>query len=31
MDETVLTHEAILVTGKRNNAVMLSEEDCKNT
>ncbi|KLD98193.1 hypothetical protein AA20_09360 [Aliarcobacter butzleri L348] len=30
MDETVLTHEPILVTGKRNNALMLSEEDCKN-
>ena len=30
MDETVLTHEPILITGKRNNTVMLSEEDCKN-
>ena len=27
MDETALTHEPILITGKRNNAVMLSEED----
>ena len=29
MDETALTHEPILITGKRNNAVMLSEEDWK--
>ena len=27
MDETALTHEPILITGKRNNVVMLSEED----
>ncbi|QKF82790.1 type II toxin-antitoxin system Phd/YefM family antitoxin [Halarcobacter ebronensis] len=27
MDETALTHEPILITGKRNNAVMLSQED----
>ena len=29
MDETALTHEPILITGKRNNAVLLSEEDWK--
>jgi antitoxin YefM len=29
MDETALTHEPILITGKRNNAVLLSEEDGK--
>ena len=27
MDETARTHEPILITGKRNNVVMLSEED----
>lgn len=27
MDETALTHEPILITGKRNNVVMLSQED----
>jgi len=27
MDETALTHEPILITGKRSNAVMLSQED----
>lgn len=27
MDETALTHEPILITGKRNNVVMLSEDD----
>ena len=27
IDETAQTHEPILITGKRNNAVMLSEED----
>lgn len=27
MDETALTHEPILITGKRNNAVMLSQDD----
>jgi len=27
MDETSQTHEPILITGKRNNVVMLSEED----
>ena len=27
MDETALTHEPILITGKRTNAVMLSQED----
>jgi len=27
MDETAQTHEPILITGKRNNVVMLSEED----
>lgn len=27
MDETALTHEPILITGKRNNAVILSLED----
>ena len=29
MDETAQTHEPILITGKRNNAVMLSYEDYK--
>ena len=29
MDETAQTHEPILITGKRNNVVMLSEEDWK--
>jgi antitoxin YefM len=29
MDETALTYEPILITGKRNNAVLLSEEDWK--
>lgn len=27
MDETAFTHEPILITGKRTNAVMLSQED----
>jgi PHD/YefM family antitoxin component YafN of YafNO toxin-antitoxin module len=27
MDETVQTHQPIMITGKRNNVVMLSEED----
>ena len=27
MDETAQTHEPVLITGKRNNVVMLSEED----
>jgi len=27
MDETAQTHEPVLVTGKRNNVVMISEED----
>jgi len=27
MDETALTHEPVLITGKRNNAVMVSQED----
>ncbi len=27
MDEAAQTHEPILITGKRNNAVMLSQED----
>ena len=27
MDETSQTHEPILITGKRNNVVMLSQED----
>jgi len=27
MDETAKTHEPVLITGKRNNAVMLSQED----
>ncbi len=29
MDETAQTHEPILITGKRNNVVMLSQEDWK--
>ena len=29
MDVTAQTHEPILITGKRNNVVMLSEEDYK--
>ncbi|MBU0632486.1 type II toxin-antitoxin system Phd/YefM family antitoxin [bacterium] len=29
MDETAQTHEPILITGKRNNVVMMSEEDYK--
>jgi PHD/YefM family antitoxin component YafN of YafNO toxin-antitoxin module len=29
MDEIALTHEPVLITGKRNNMVMLSEEDWK--
>ncbi|NQY54087.1 MAG: type II toxin-antitoxin system Phd/YefM family antitoxin [Campylobacteraceae bacterium] len=29
MDETALTHEPVLITGKRNNVVMISEEDWK--
>jgi len=27
MDETALKHQPIMITGKRNNVVMLSEED----
>ena len=27
MDETASTHEPIVITGKRNNVVMLSQED----
>ncbi len=27
IDETAQTHEPILITGKRNNAVMVSQED----
>jgi len=27
IDETAQTHEPVLITGKRNNAVMLSQED----
>jgi len=27
MDETAQTHEPVLITGKRNNAVMISQED----
>jgi prevent-host-death family protein len=27
MDETAKTHEPILITGKRNNVVMISQED----
>lgn len=27
MDETAQTHQPVLITGKRNNVVMLSEED----
>jgi len=27
MDETAQTHEPILITGKRNNVVMIAEED----
>ncbi len=27
MDETAQTHEPILITGKRNNVVMVSQED----
>lgn len=27
IDETAISHEPILITGKRNNAVMMSEED----
>ena len=27
MDETAKTHEPVLITGKRNNVVMLSQED----
>ena len=27
MDETAQTHEPILITGKRNNAVLVSQED----
>lgn len=27
MDETAQSHEPVLITGKRNNVVMLSEED----
>lgn len=29
MDETAKTHEPVLITGKRNNVVMLCEEDWK--
>jgi len=27
MDETAQTHQPIMITGKRNNVIMLSEED----
>jgi prevent-host-death family protein len=27
MDETAQTHQPVIITGKRNNVVMLSEED----
>jgi antitoxin YefM len=27
MDETAQTHEPVLITGKRNNAVLVSQED----
>ena len=27
IDETALTHQPIIITGKRNNVVMISEED----
>ena len=27
IDETALTHQPIIITGKRNNVVMMSEED----
>ncbi len=27
MDETAQSHEPVLITGKRNNVIMLSEED----
>ena len=27
MDETAQSHEPVLITGKRNNAVMISQED----
>lgn len=27
MDETAQTHEPVIITGKRNNVVMLSQED----
>jgi len=27
MDETALTHQPIMITGKKNNVVVLSEED----
>ena len=27
MDETAQTHEPVLITGKRNNVVMISQED----
>jgi prevent-host-death family protein len=27
IDETALSHEAVLITGKRGNAVLVSEED----
>ncbi len=30
IDETAQTHEPILITGKRNNAVMISQEDWEN-
>ena len=29
MDETSASHEPIVFTGKRGNAVLLAEEDCK--
>jgi len=27
IDETAMSHEPILITGKRNNAIMISQED----
>lgn len=31
IDETAASHEPVLITGKRNNAVLLSEEDWRST
>ena len=31
IDETATSHEPVLITGKRNNAVLLSEEDWRST